>query len=511
MRLKKLIFVFLLAHVLSGCATIGTGERTIIRAVSNFSAIAQRFPHFIVTSAVGHDRVTTVGSDGQPTAESQFTQNRTKAFENFTKYMLAKYGDASYSSAQLSVNVRDLGIIPALRSPVDEKSRQEILKVLIDSKLSQKEKLAQIQLINASLVNIPVTPLATTLRGYDSAGREIYYYYPALQIDFSADVLSSTALDRFSHLIMLIMIPDEDFRKGVRFLEFDPKASDIAEFARGELKQQSTLNAKGTYGLARGGKTTQTGEGDSAEATRGLNLGGELSYSLNETFTQLLKDSLEKRNVGIIEGGRGFLVQYRAFKNLLIGGTNVFDLLVEVPANSRDIGGESSQYYEAVPVIDTLKPEILLLGVVRHVYDRGMTGFFNRVPEIENDDVYEQVIVQMITDRVFWRFNNLPWIRPITAKIPTYKVSVITHEKDANFAIIDKSDGSQLAKGTGEKNDLSITSSSSPINAEIVFFPINHRGSDGRVTTLKPSTSSFQFTIPADSTDSRTFYISYHP
>ena len=436
-----------------------------------------------------------LGGDAQPTFFSRFDWVRSQEYEHFSEYIAKKYGKKDFKPVKLSVNVRDLGTTPLHAPEISLEARKAIAKIHTDSKLSKDQRSERAQSLRNAFLNDPQIINSTTLKGHDKEGHEIYHYFPRLQFDFSADLFSSSNFDRFSQLAMVILIPKTDFRKGVRFLDFSPKGADIAEFTRGQLQQQSQLAAKASVEAAE-------------PIAQSVSLGGELSYTATETFTRDLKDAIEQRTVGIIENGRGFLVQLRAIKQLRVGGTYTFDVTLEIPSIPENLTGE--KHYQAEPVISRLVPKILLVSVVRHVYDRGMTGWFTRVPETENDDVYEQVVIKEIYNQKIWEFNEVPWIRPIVIKVPTFTAKIITNRKDARFAILDKGHNI-LAHGTGEKAELSI-----PIGrilgtvAWLKFFPVVHTPTEGNPTNLKPTPATIRITDLAGKKNiSRTFSTTY--
>ncbi len=55
-----------------------------------------------------------------------------------------------------------------------------------------------------------------------------------------------------------------------------------------------------------------------------------------------------------------------------------------------------------------LEADAYLVGVVRHVYDRGFTGWMNKVPEPENDDTFNEVMTEHIQNIELWTLNNIP-------------------------------------------------------------------------------------------------------
>ncbi|MCW5783537.1 MAG: hypothetical protein KIT39_09530 [Nitrospirales bacterium] len=380
-------------------------------------------------------------------------------------------------------------------------TQKALSKIHLDSNLSKEQRTERAESLRNAFLNQPYMAYSTILKAHDEKGREIYHYFPRIQIDFSADLLSNSNLDRFSQLAMLILIPEADFKEGVRFLDFSPKGANILEFTRGQVQQQSQLIAKASAEAAE-------------PISKSVNLGGELSYTATETFTRDLKDAIEQRTAGVIGNGRGFLVQLRAIKQLRIGGTYSFDVSIEVPSKPVDIPKEKK--YEAVPVLKKdpqnkrkLVPNIILVSMVRHVHDRGMTGWFNRVPETENDDVYDQVILKEVNNLPIWEFNDTPWIRPDPIKINTFTAKVITNRKDARFAIFDKNNNI-LAHGEGENAEISIANDKGQLtNARLIFFPVAYTPTQGNPSNLMPSPTEILISETSGEDISRTFATTY--
>jgi hypothetical protein len=408
--------------------------------------------------------------------------------------MANKYGGKKdFKAAKLSILVRDVETTPLHSPELDLEARKAVAGIHTNSNLSKEERMERAQSLSSAYVDVPKVPYRIALKRY-KGDLEVNHYFPRIQIDFSADLLSDSNLDRFSQLAMLILIPECEFKKGVRFIDFSPKGADIAEFTRGELTQQSQLTARATAQAAE-------------PFTKIASLGGELSYTATETFVRELKDALEKRTVGIVENGRGFLVQLRAIRQLRIGGTYTFDLMLEIPS-LPEITPEVADYYIAEPVSKAVEPEIILLAVVRHVHDRGTTGWINSVPESENDDVYEQVVVEELQNVSVWQFNDIP----LGQRRPpphTFTARVSTNRKDARFAIFDAK-GHILAHGTGEEAELSIPNNTGHgIEGELRFLPVVNTPAEGNATNLEAKPSKFLIEVPAGESRIETFVTTY--
>ena len=75
---------------------------------------------------------------------------------------------------------------------------------------------------------------------------------------------------------------------------------------------------------------------------------------------------------GVIDRGKGFYAEFRWIREVRIAGTYSFSLMLEVPA--RIYQAKDSAVYESQPVVEQLLADVALVGVVRHVHDRGKTG-----------------------------------------------------------------------------------------------------------------------------------------
>ena len=491
-RLVWLLPAFI--ELVVGCGSIGTGERTIIRHHTSSNLQVRYFPSLTTNEDSLGERVRIYSGHGQPTFTSQYECFRLRRYNNFTSYMANKYGaKKDFKAAKLSILVRDIETTPFHSPELDLEARKAVAGIHANSNLSKEERIERAESLSSAYVDVPKLPYRKALKRY-KGDLEVNHYFPRIQIDFSADLLSDSNLDRFSQLAMLILIPESDFNKGVRFINFSPKGADIAEFTRGELTQQSQLTARATAQAAE-------------PSTKIASLSGELSYTATETFVRELKDALEKRTVGIVENGRGFLVQLRAIRQMRIGGTYTFDLMLEIPSLPEITAG-LRDYYTAEPVSKVVEPEVILLAVVRHVHDRGTTGWINSVPESENDDVYEQVVVEELQNISVWNFNDIPFgkRRP---PLHTFTAKVLTNRKDARFAIFDAK-GRMLAHGTGEEAELSIPNDTDHgIEGELRFLSIVNTPAEGTVTNLEAKPSMFMIKAPAGESSTETFVSTY--
>jgi hypothetical protein len=181
-------------------------------------------------------------------------------------------------------------------------------------------------------------------------------------------------------------------------------------------------------------------------SARTTTLDGELSYTLTEGYVSELKDAIEKRTTSILNNGKLFVSEFRAIREKRIGGTYNFDLMLEVPAEIKE---ETPSTYSSQPITKQIKVDIYIVGVVRHVYKRGLKGLFIKGPESENDNVYETVVWKVLEDRVLWTFQDDTWIQRDSIESPQVKITVTTNRDDANFILKD-SDGKLLGQGSGK-------------------------------------------------------------
>lgn len=509
------LMVVLAILVTVGCTAVGNGGRTVIQAKTDDRTLASRFPFLLTPSASGIDRTQIIERSELSALPPTSTTSREVEFNKFRSYMRAKYGDENFAGAMLDVTFRDLGRVPVFDPQVNTFLRQEIIKIQNDKELKPEERNARIQELRAVVLNAPAAANSTTFNRISGKGEEIFYYYARLQIDFTADLLSNSTLDRFSQLIMFIELPEEAHAKNVRFLDFAPKPSDIVDYTRGQLKQSAQLQAKATAGRTAGSnKTTESGD-SSKTSESGLSLGADVSFTATEEYTRQLQDALEKRTAGIMANGRALLVQFRSVRHLRIGGTYSFDVMLEIPSTVQQLPGTNGKFYALDPVVNVIKPKIALIGVVRHVYDRGKTGFFNIVPEIENDDVYEQVVLKSISDEELWSFNGEPWIRPYEFEpAKMFTVHVVTNHELASFVVTDITDAREpkiINRGKGEDVKLKIETDDLQNNmlVQIDFFPIVHFVDKGAVSIVNPSLTTSKFHIDANSAGTKSFVVKY--
>jgi hypothetical protein len=497
-----------------GCSTIGTGTRVVLKAQHHADAFSF-YP-------------TLIASPNESDFESRIVvipPETNISSQDFNDFITKRYGNRTLVTADLSATIRDRASMPPFL-PVDiSKSLVDsILPIYKDeSKLSEEQKIEKENLLKARLLNVPDLPHTTSLHHYEN-GREVYFYYPRVQVDFSGRLLSNVYSEQFNYLGMIIRINNIKSSKvcscefaakctdanivgkkcavseyPIRFVDFSPKLADMVEYSRGTSQQAAQLQAKGTAGATRGGEeTTATpipgiqGGTVTSKLTGGRALGGELSYTFSETYAAELKDAIEKRSAAILENGKVFVAEFRAIREKRIGGTYNFDLMLEIPAIIRP-GQPKTLLYTSEPVTNRLDADIYLIGVVRHIRKHGTRGFFTRVPEIENDDTYETVTLNVLKDQTLWLFTDSPWTGYDRVQNKSeIKINILTNRDDAMFLVTDLS-GNLLGKGKGKEAIISVdnkgddTQPSTFRDLKVTFMPIvSEIAGQGTVLRLSP-------------------------
>lgn len=513
MNAKRFLVSSFLVAILAGCSTIGTGHRTIVRApceaavrpvgasaqesVDPCTFLATRYPQYIAPAGVGNeDRLVQVGPEERPAS-----QKAGPTHADFARFLELRYGDPSFKAAELSFNHHDRTTTPAFQRADARSSLVATLGALFtaDSKLTQQQRISAQRLLEARLLNVPdlariTAPHATVGCGKDCRddfeacmtccarqGRSdcqdacsspkaiLYYYYPRIAIDFSSNLRTLAPMDRLSHLGLVVRIQDGEGggRDGVRFLDFFPKDADLVEFSRGDFTQSIALQGGATLGATTSGTLT-TGEAPLVSvAGTGSSQGLSSTVTLSEGLSSKLADAIERRSTGILENGSIFFADFRSIRQVRIAGTYNFDLMLEVPANLRRLG----DFAISEPVRTSVLADVFLIGVVRHVYDRGHMGLFHRVPETENDDVYEEVILSYVPNQLLWAAPEDPWIDPLIFETSQCKVRVLTNRDDAVFVVVDEESGEIVANGTGKDFELSFPVSGTQEESETCAKP----------------------------------------
>jgi hypothetical protein len=515
--------VFLLA-ALTGCTTVGVGHRTIVRARCQGPCdfLTTFYPQFVVPEALtDQDRILQIGPEEKPTPSGQGP-----AYEDFVNFLRLRYGSSDFRAVDLSFNHHDRTTTPGFFKADARSSLVTALSALFtaDSKLTQQQRIDIQRLLEARLLNVPdlariTAPHSTELCGEGcsddfaacrkrctdegrssceeacSAAGILYYYYPRISIDFSSSFRSIAPIDRLAYLGLVVRIKDE--RDGVRFLDFFPKDADLVEFSRGDFNQSAQLQAGANLGAKNTGSLT-TGEAPltnvtGTESSQGLSANATLS----EGLASKLADAIERRSTGVIEDGRTFVVDLRSIRQVRIAGTYNFDLMLEVPSRlRREVHDHKAEdILRSVPVRREVVADVFLMGVVRHVYDRGHMGLIYKVPESENDDVFEEVVLKVFTDQVLWTAPAEPFFDQINFQTPQCKIKVLTNREDATFVVIDEERDTVLANGVGKEADISFPlSAASPqqcsadmpcCKAKVRFLPVVLATENGRSELLQ--------------------------
>jgi hypothetical protein len=495
------LLVLALAWGLVGCVTTGKGAATLVPAPPPQGAegFAGYFPDLV--SREGGLRALT---EGASTDRERYRQH--------LREKLGSRDDADRArTAELSVVARDRTKIPPFL-PVDVTIEKQLLGLYLDKDLSPSRKEDLAEMAKARIFNVPDQPSRTALHDVVD-GMKRYYFYPRVEVDFSSKLNTPAQLDRFAYLGMVVeLIPDQPSDppgmkltgacEPVRIIDFQPKAADIVEFSRGELTRKAEAAAKASLAAQGASKLTsgaQAGPG-TARSTTGAETSTqatgtpELSLTLTETYVNALKDSIEARTAGLLQGGRSLFADFRAIKNRRIGGTYNFDLMLEVPTR---LGvpvtpqGEEPGFYLSVPCAVEVRARAYLVAVVRHVYQRGFAGVWTRVPEPENDKVYLQVVPVHLPDLVLWRHSQVPWVQTTVSRRAEVVVSVITNRADARYVV--RSDGADeevLVAGSGACSEVTVEAPAVAARAHVEFLDVIEPGQNGgQILKAGPSPS----------------------
>jgi hypothetical protein len=548
MKWSGALISFLLLSVLTGCTTVGTGHRTVVRAsCADFGLresgsaetkeqqrlcddLAKRYPHLIAGTLSdgvqanrgeenGEERILRIDPEGRPLDPNRTrpTTPKQPSYQQFQMFLEHKYGSKDFKPVELSFLAHERTVTPPFLSVDPRPTWSAALTTLLlntDKDLSTTRRLELQDLLEARLRNIadlgPATaPHHTTTCGkgcrpdFDRCVRDcrnetqpsgvslteldcqdscsvaarVYYYYPRVSVDFSSSFLSTTTSDRLSYMALIVRLrenPAGGSNDNVRFIDFRPKDADIIEFSRGDLTQGLTLTAGANVGATGGGSLTLTEAPKTNVTTTGSSSGANVGATLSETLASKLADSIEKKTTGILEDGRTFFADFRSLRQIRVAGTYNFDLMMEVPSRPhRPVQSEvAADHVESLPIQGEIKADVYLLGVVRHVHDRGRIGFVNRVPESENDHVFEQVVLRVLPEQTLWIAPQEHHIDSIVTRGPECKLQVLTNREEAGFVV--KGENREiLASGTGRKADLSFPQTQETCGtATVTFFPV---------------------------------------
>ena len=405
----------------------------------------------------------------------------------FRAFMARKYGDPYYIPLVLQATVQDRTTVPTF-SPVDY--RKHLASVLLaDTALSLPERRRRFTI----LVNQPDLHDSTTIHQYEE-GIPAYRYFPRVSVDFSSSLRAASPLDRISFLLMVVQIQpsaagnssqlQNTAQEQIRFLNFSPKEADFVDFTRGQFTQAFQASASAAFGAT----TTESGGSDGA--TTQNSIGWTPSMTFSESYVSNLADAIERRSTGLLDG-QTFYAAFRSLREVRIGGTYNFDLMLEVLSKKGEkieSGGVVSHPWE--PIANEVRADVYMIGVVRHVYDRGHLRSFwglSKVPESENDDVYEQVVVKKISDVVLWRSKELDWVASEDSAFRCV-VEVFTNRPGATFVATDEG-GDIVAVGGGTQGVLRVPETVEGCSTTVRFIP---------VVQVLSSGSTLELTVPDD-------------
>lgn len=503
MDLRKTSAWLFLLPLLTGCTTVGTGYRTIVRAPCEIDSsyvdqkdtqriqgelcgyVSNRYSHLVAPlGATNASLVLRIDPQGRP-IEPKYVKSGTRwlpTYDQFLEFLSSKYGSSTFRPAELSFKAHERTVTPAYFATDPRASWAAAVTTLLGTgTLPTEERIRLQKLLEARLRHVPDLGPTTAPHHTEVCGPEclrnfgacnescltecakspdtpetcqarcgqtcagpapIYYYYPRLSVDFSSSFLSTSPADRLSYLAMVVRLHgDGDRKRKARFIDFRPKDAEIPTFSRGDFTEAS----KATLG---------------AQDVNVFDVGVESS----ETYVSKLMDAIEKKSTGILEDGRTFFVDLRALREIRIAGSYNFDLMLEVPSQlKRGIALESD------PLEKRVAADVFLLGVVRHVHARGRIGTFNRVPESENDHVYEQVVLRILPEQELWIAPQTPWSEPVEVKAAvSCKLQVLTNREDAAFTIRNES-GATLDGGSGRRALVEVPTCG---KVKVAFLPV---------------------------------------
>lgn len=511
------LFVLALTVVLLGCTTVGTGTRTLIRARCAYddaecAQLAHDFPHLIANAETPDPGLVVVigpnGTKQEPTTSAQ-------SFAAYQKYRHSAYGSSQFPAARLEVNVHDRGAAAALM-PVDVATiiaNTLSTYAAANTKQPPATAIALQQFLLARLRNVADFPLVTV--PHDRlCGVQRSYYYPQVSLDFGSVFFTPSILDKLDFLAVRVTLltsgSDSRGTQTPRIVDYTPKVSDFADYTRGQLTTAAQLQAQLAY-VPTKSVATITGESPditttTKSATIGPASGPQIGGTISDSYVAQLADAIERRTSGVFDGGRTFYADFRGIRNVRIGGTFNFGLMLEVPTHleyhrpkckkGEDCPVEPAQcpskpgLYANEPVVKQLKANIALIGIVRHVYHRGYIGAFTKVPEAENDDVYEEVVMAKRGDVPLWAFNQEPAYTTVTGA-QNCSVSITTNRDDGAF-VLTGTDRAVLGRGTGRDGSISFPADAADkCHATVAFMPtIVTTGIEGMTRLLVPSVTS---------------------
>ena len=483
-----LFVLALIAFTGAACATLGTGTRTVIRHQSRDAFLQQTYPHLVVTDASAMSAGQVIYFNDRGNAETNADMARAR-LRGFRAFMEEKYGDPDYVPLVLQATVRDRTVVPTF-SPVDYRKHLASM-LLADTDVSLAERQRRFTL----LVHQPDLYDSTTIHRY-VAGIPAYRYYPRVSVDFGSRLRAASPSDRISFLLIVVQLkldePAESSRshddaglEQMRFLDFAPKAADFVDFTRGQFTQAFQASAGA---LAR----VVPAASDASEDSPGMqhSMGWTPSAGFSESYVTNLADAIERRSTGLLNN-HTFYAAFRSLREVRIGGTYNLDLMLEVPSTKggqTESGGVVSHHWR--PIADEVRADVYMIGVVRHVHDRGYIRSFwglSKILEPENDDVYEQVVVKKVSDVLLWKSKSLDWVAS-AGSASRCVVEVFTNRTDATFVATSPRDD-VVSVGRGVRAVLRVPETDAGCAATVRFVPIVQVRSDG---------TAVEFTVPQD-------------
>ena len=451
-------FLILLSFpLLEGCSIIGTGHRVVVRyecpaSESDKSGIChylhERYPNLVAASGQ-KDRVMVIDANGSP---RQISSNESaKNLANFRTYLLQKYGDEEFLGARLNANFYDRALEPPYAPYDTTVAYATMLATLLPTKKYTLEEIMSFHnILEAQTGNVPELRQVTVRKDFGQHHNPRYFYYPHVALDFSVQFPSTSPYDHISYLALIVRLKGCPYgadakTECARFLNMSPKAADIVDFSRGSFSRALQAQLQAGDALAKTvANTVGAGTATTSTTTNASTLTPTGSVSLNETYQDTLPDQVERRSNGFIDGQTLFS-ELRSVRQIRVAGTYSYDFFIEVPSTLEN--------KKSKPIANPLKADIALIGVVRHVFKRGFKGTFTKVPEIDNDNVYEQVIVQMYPNAVLWQYPEGSYYQ----EKPTCTLRVVTNRDDAVFVVRDEVARKQFA-GQGKEFVVSLQS-----------------------------------------------------
>jgi hypothetical protein len=493
--------------ILSACSTVGTGTRTLIRAecpaaTDGCPELAARYPHLIVLDGASPEtKALVLGPNGIPIPKPLASE----ALARFDALRTARYRSSSFASAELSLNVHDRGTAPALLAFDVSSLLANTLSTFAaaNSKEPLSKAIALQKFLQARLRNTADLPLVIAPH-HQQCGVQAYYYYPRISIDFGSVFSSPSTLDRLNFLAVRLTLRRASEDPAFRIVDHTPKASDFADYSRGQFTAAAQLQAQLAYSTSHGSSDIVAQTPNSTTTTKSATMGPQIGGSVSDSYVAQLTDAIDRRTAAILDDGKTFFADFRGIRQVRVGGTYNFDVMLEVPAKllrlpcsatdpnpcppNPDCTGMAGNYISK-PVAERIVADATLIGVVRHVYRRGRIGAFTKVPEPENDDVFEEVVLKQIPNLRIWDFNGEPAYSVSQPEPPklTCTISATTNRDDGALMVSGET-GAVLGRGAGREATISFVSDSAgACKGTIAAMPIVVTGEKGEVRMLAAS------------------------